>query len=733
MLAIAKLHGCGCEPSPYRCSPLRGSRTHLFYGHLLPANGMVHRYDCADATSACFAIPHVTALWHPFFAVVRWLFKTLSYCPSTYHDTTPTSPRGPASNMLALDQSPAKFLFDYRGADLILRSHDYNHFRVPRIYLINSSTVLEGLIESALRTNSISHDDTSLPIVKLPESGSIIHSLLTFILPVPPLLPLTTESAMELLSVAQKYQMVAVLDHIRGSIAQQNVPSFQQDDAFRVYSLAQKYGLHREALQAAQTILKYPTQMNIENLEDKLDMMSGASLYELWKYYESVRAVLRSDLTEFRMSGAGGTLADLHCTQLSPSQIPIPRWLDDYVASIGDAPNLFDFIEFNTALARHLEAESSNSGCDCECVTMPSQTVRNFWGALASVVDESFKKVCTSNVDKLITRLMVVQADPGLSLVRKQEDSRLQVNLNSITSPPEPLDVIDANLIIQSSDLVNFRVHKAVLAMSSRFFEDLLSLPQPLDSETIDGLPVVRLPEDAELLRNLVSMLYPVHQVPPKTYDKVLYLLAACQKYDMVPVKSSIRAEVDRGSFPAPVGTEAFGAYAIASSKGLIPEMKNAARLTLDSPMTFETIGEDLRLFDGWALRQLARIRKRRRDNVVACLESFINVQTPGPSRIWVGCPDNMPLRPPLNVLPSWLEQVLSQNKDDLKMHLFTHPLTTPSSIRKGYLRAIHSHADCYCCLRVHAIKGSTFCAELENRLAQARDKARGFTLIGTW
>ena len=659
--------------------------------------------------------------------MVRWAFKTLSYYSSTDHDTTPTSPREPASNMLALDQSPANFLLDYRGADLILRSHDYKHFRVPRIYLANSSTVLEGLIESALRTHSILHGDTSLPIVELPESGPILHGLLTFILPVVPLLPLTTESAMELLSVAQKYQMIAVLDHIRGSIAQQNVPSFQQDDAFRLYSLAQKYGLHREALQAAQTILKYPTQMNIENLEEKLDIMSGASLYELWRYYESVRAVLRSDLTDFRTSGAGGTLADLRCTQLSPSQIP--RWLDDYVASIGDAPNLFDFIEFNTALARHLEVESSNPGCDCECVTMPSQTVRNFWGALATVVHGSFEKVGASNIYKLIARLMDVQAEPGLSLVQTREDSRLQVNANSITSLPESLDVIDANLIIQSSDLVNFRVHKAVLAMSSPFFKDLLSLPQPPDSKTIDGLPVVQLPEDAELLRSLVSMLYPVHQVPPKTYDKVLYLLAACQKYDMVPVKTLIRAEVDRGNFPSPVGTEAFGAYAIASSKGLIPEMKNAARLTLDSPMTFETIGEDLRLFDGWALRELARTRKRRRDNVVACLESFLDVQTPGPSSVWVGCHDNTLLRPSLSVLPRWLEQVFSRNKDDLKMHLFIHPLATPSSIREDYLMAIQGHADCYCCSRVHTRKGSTFCAELESRLAQARDKARGSSL----
>jgi len=224
-------------------------------------------------------------------------------------------------------------------------------------------------------------------------------------------------------------------------------------------------------------------------------------------------------------------------------------------------------------------------------------------------------------------------------------------------------------------------------------------------------------------------MLYPVRQVPPNTYDKVLYLIAACQKYDMVTVTSAIRAEVNRGRFPAPVETEAFGAYAIASSKGLMAEMKNAARLTLNYPMTFETIGESLRLFDGWALCELALYRRLRRDSVVACLETFFDVQTPGPSSIWVDCPDNGPIYPPFDVLPSWLEEVFSRNKDDLELRLFTHPLVTPSSIREDYLVAIQAHADCNSCSRVHTTEGSTFCAELESRLAQARDQARSSSL----
>jgi hypothetical protein len=99
-------------------------------------------------------------------------------------------------------------------------------------------------------------------------------------------------------------------------------------------------------------------------------------------------------------------------------------------------------------------------------------------------------------------------------------------------------------------------------------------------------------------------------------YYKVLYLLAACQKYEMAPVQLSIRAEVSRGAFPEPTGVEAFTAYAIASAKQLIPETENAARQTLSQPMSFEDIGEGLRLFEGWALRDLVNFRKNGMSNI---------------------------------------------------------------------------------------------------------------------
>jgi hypothetical protein len=178
--------------------------------------------------------------------------------------------------------------------------------------------------------------------------------------------------------------------------------------------------------------------------------------------------------------------------------------------------------------------------------------------------------------------------------------------------PPVPLslDLPEASIILRSSDQVNFRVHKLVLAMSSPFFKDLLSLPQPPDAEIVDGLPVVALPEHAGLLNSLISFLYPITPVIPDSYQKVFALLAVCQKYEIESVQFFIRTAIKAGTFPSPVKAEAFSAYAIASDMGLVREAEDTARLTLGQPMTFESLGEGLRLFKGRALCDLIRYRK---------------------------------------------------------------------------------------------------------------------------
>jgi BTB/POZ domain len=287
----------------------------------------------------------------------------------------------------------------------------------------------------------------------------------------------------------------------------------------------------------------------------------------------------------------------------------------------------------------------------------------------------------------------------------------------------------DANVIIQSCDLVNFRVHQRALAMSSPFFDDMFSLPQPQpsDEDVVDGLPVVRLSEDAEVLNSLISMLYPIPSVLPNSYDKALTLLATSQKYDMAGAQSRIRAEIQSKIFPVLTGPETFRSYAISSSGKLPSEIGKLARLTLDFPMTFEYLCDELPSFEGRALRDLVGFRKRCRDNLVSCFESFLRLDQP--FNIWIRCDDGKYSYSASSdaASPSWLKQLFQKHLNESR-EAFSNPFFDPRNIRGEYLSALQAHINSYSCIsctKVHTLNGETFCKALEDRLTQALSEVR--------
>ncbi|KAH9024474.1 hypothetical protein EDB83DRAFT_2428361 [Lactarius deliciosus] len=331
-------------------------------------------------------------------------------------------------------------------------------------------------------------------------------------------------------------------------------------------------------------------------------------------------------------------------------------------------------------------------GCTL-CKNMTAETIHAFWKALTTVVNNSMAK------------------------------SRSHLNLKGSASPGPRngyLDPPHADVMIQSSDLVNFRVNKVVLSVSSPFFADMFSLPQPPDNDVVDGLPVVRLSEDAELLSRLLTMLYPVPSVVPDSYDKAVELLAVCQKYDMAGVQSSIRTEIKSWGSVVLTGMVAYRAYAISSNAKLLPEMETFARHTLDFPMTLEYLSDELPLFAGWALRDLSRYRKRCRDRLVSTLQSFLD--SAALSSTWVVCSAVTQGA----VLPAgWLRELFSRHVKKLQ-ETFTDPLLKPSSIRGEYISALNTHVNsqnCQSCPRQHTLKGETLCVELESKLTQALDE----------
>jgi len=276
------------------------------------------------------------------------------------------------------DEPLVTLLVDHAGADLIIHSQDSHQFRVPKTYLVDISPVLSKLIERTLDSPMAENDKAPLPLLRLPERGIILHNLLTFILPVTPVLPPAPEETLELLSVAQKYQMDAVLAYIRDRIVHYHPLPTDLKPVLRIYLLAQTYGLRPEALQAARIIRNYP--MTIEGLDNMIKVMPCSHIYALWKFHEESRLVLASDLKKFKASHAGRKMKTTKCC-CCPG---FPHWLSKYMESIVKSPRLFHFANFSLAMT---------SSSECGTSSIPSQTIRDFWAALESVIDGSFKKV----------------------------------------------------------------------------------------------------------------------------------------------------------------------------------------------------------------------------------------------------------------------------------------------------------------------------------------------------
>jgi len=301
--------------------------------------------------------------------------------------------------------SHENLLFNYPEADIILRSCDSYAFRVLKLYIVHSSLILgqEVLISNPPNDTSDSEREgatsaDALPVVELPLTGAILFSLLSYIFPVPPVLPSNGEQTMELLSVAQKYKMDVVLTHIRHHIAQQDPPFIREETAFLVYSLAQKYGLRHEALKAARSTLDF-SNLIIDDLvyDHTLSMirMPGDVLDELWKYHKSVRSNLASDIEEFRTSNAHAKLGDSSCVSLT--DLGTPFWIDRYIAdSIGKTPltAVLDLTEFYMELAKHIQQMCQEDGGGCaSCANIPNGTIDGFWKAFKVVVHGSITKV----------------------------------------------------------------------------------------------------------------------------------------------------------------------------------------------------------------------------------------------------------------------------------------------------------------------------------------------------
>ncbi|KAF8209357.1 hypothetical protein K438DRAFT_1572499 [Mycena galopus ATCC 62051] len=94
----------------------------------------------------------------------------------------------------------------------------------------------------------------------------------------------------------------------------------------------------------------------------------------------------------------------------------------------------------------------------------------------------------------------------------------------------------DGNLDIQAES-TQFRVYRGVLAAKSPIFDDMLSFPQPSESETVEGCPLVRLSDSATevnvFLRAIFdSEFFETHPSPTRI-EYIIGILRLSHKYEV--------------------------------------------------------------------------------------------------------------------------------------------------------------------------------------------------------
>ncbi|KZP05740.1 hypothetical protein FIBSPDRAFT_678182, partial [Athelia psychrophila] len=148
-----------------------------------------------------------------------------------------------------------------------------------------------------------------------------------------------------------------------------------------------------------------------------------------------------------------------------------------------------------------------------------------------------------------------------------------------------PFDDPDADIILRSSDDIEFRASKLYLSKASQFFSGMFELPQgpaSNDQEMCDGVPVVPMPEPASVVKHFLQCCYPHASTGNITFDDVLSvsgLLEAARKYGVDGVEAIVRLAV--GGNTALLQNQPFEVYALAVHNKWEAEAKAAARRLL--------------------------------------------------------------------------------------------------------------------------------------------------------
>ncbi|KAI0040310.1 hypothetical protein FA95DRAFT_1566498 [Auriscalpium vulgare] len=621
--------------------------------------------------------------------------------------------------------------FDEDDADIILRSSDGKDFLFFTTFLAKASPVFAGILpqlnpvifSADISSHGVTlshHADSRRPSGRLglKESSSVLRYVLSAIYPVtiPPLA--SFEEALPVLAAAKAYQMYSSLDAIRSRLASEGV-GVDPSNCIKTYHSAWSYDLEPEMLAAARASLERP--MAIEDCGQDLWACSGQSLAALIKHRRVVGTNLQIAVGAFRASAVHklSTLwrrYDRICTQLVAGFPRTPLWFDNFLKSAERDAASFTQFGLYQAFTEHRREQRS---C-LLCHDLPSGSLQQIWVTLDREVRDRLPQSRPTSFQAMPAKLAAfIVKDYG-----------------------KPYNAGDADVILRSSELVDFHVHKALLALSSPLFRTMFTLDQAPGA----SLPVVDMAENTKTIAALLDFIYPSSPIcAPISFVLIERLFEATHKYAMDGIFATLRsflcAHYDNRSA---IAENPFRAYALACKYGLKDEALRAARLTLNGDMSFKAYEQDLdALASGASLHRLSVYRGRCRTVTAVCMD-YAATGKSASSRVWtssataaaslVPCPGKTGAQSQsmlarfLGVRVAWWVAYLN----DLARRVRTGEIAPGETVafdEESFLEVFRKHAfepgqpKCEKCVDLYAMGADKFCKLLQSEIRAAIDK----------
>ncbi|TFY54463.1 hypothetical protein EVJ58_g8850 [Rhodofomes roseus] len=454
--------------------------------------------------------------------------------------------------------------FDNPSADLVIRTSDHIEFHVFKLILREASPVFADMFTLPATPTS---DADSAGVVDVVEKSTIWDYILHVCYPgpVPSSTVITPDQLWPLLEAATKYNMKGVRDSLR------------------IYMLACGYGFQDVAVAAARASLRRPADER--KFIPELRCATAAAYLRLLQY--------RSDCVDAAT-----------CFAHDPHIFLRPRWREfvggwGRVDSSSTSRNHPEPVHHGDCASRPAMYKVEQDGKDKPVRTRCRRVLENLMKRseealkssphggvvvnsknLAATVQEA--SVCGAcrkeDQPDNIVRFMEIYASEIDAAIAKGKDMSDSASTCTVLVASSPFDNPDADMVVRSSDHVEFYVHKAILKEASSVFADMTSLPTTPDTDS----HVAQVTESSVGWDIILRICYPMPSTNPIVPDQYWPLLEAAKKYDMACVREAVVREM---TTPRVLAQETLRVYMLACSYGYEDVARVAAKASLSQTM----------------------------------------------------------------------------------------------------------------------------------------------------